>query len=772
MDELFALLFKYRPFYFLNGEFALQSPLSVLQWILLAAGAFTVLFFVYRRRFLTGGLSRRGWALLAMRTALLLLIALLLCRPSLVLTSTVPKENLLALLVDNSKSMGIEERSQGAPRGQGVADLLDEDSEFLSALDEKFYLRTYVFDSKARRMSEDEGLQADWQGDQTNIKSGIDAVLAETRNLPLGGVVLFTDGADTSSGEFAETLAELKARKIPVHTVGVGPENLDKDVEIVQVSAPRTLLPETVSTARVTLRQRGFGGSRGRLEVREGTSLIEAKEVSFPRNAETFNVEVSLVPREEGARLYEFTLQRLNGEQIAENNRRSALIDVRNRQPRILYVEGHPRWEFKFIRQALADDQYIRLETLLRTALNKLYRQGIEEETTLATGFPTEREELFEYEAIIFGSVESSFFSVPQMELVRDFVAQRGGGFLMLGGSKSFQSGGYRNQPIEEVLPVWLQDETRRGSPSTYYLQDDFFPTLSQFGMSHAALQLSPSPEENVRRWEALPELKDSNIVQSLKAGAVTLASVGAAGTRGQRPLLAFQRFGRGQSAALMTGSTWRWQMLQEHEDQSHETFWRQMMRWMVSTAKGPVAVEMDREVYSADEPARIRAEVRDKAFHAINDARVEAVVTAPSGETASFALQWDSREDGIYRSEWTPQEDGLHRVEISAASRGATEEAVEDYGSARAQFMVAGGAREYFDPVRKTDFLRKLAQQTGGSYYSLDQAERLPEEVVYTPSTASVVEVLDLWDMPIFFLLALALAGGEWILRKRQGLI
>lgn len=765
MSEIFAFFFKYTPFFFRRGDFVFESGWSLWQWIALLVGIPLILLWSYRRRWLSRG-ARIGWLITSLRVALFVLLILMLSRPALVLSSLQPKESLLAILADNSMSMGIVDSLTQRPRGEAVSELLAPQSDFIEALDEKFHLRRFRFAAAAERR-EGNDFDLDYTGAQTNIRAGLEGILTQTRNLPLGGIVLVTDGRDTASRELSRTLAELKARKIPVHTVGVGPETLSKDVEIAQVSVPRTLLPETMASARVTVRHRGFGGSRGRLEVRENGSLVDSQEILLPRDSDNTTVEASLFPRQKGLKTYEFRIVPLNGEEIEVNNTRTALVDVRDTRPKVLYVEGHPRWEFKFIRRALDDDEYIHLETFLRTALNKFYRLGIESETTLASGFPTQREGLFEYDGLILGSLESSFFSYGQMEIVRDFVAQRGGGFLMLGGSQSFQSGKYRNTPIEEVLPVWLPDDSATGSG--IYSQGTVPVSLSDFGRGHPALRLPDDDMGQPRSWDHLPQLKDWNVVDRPKPGAVTLAEVTTPSARTPRPLLAFQRFGRGQALALMTSSTWQWQMKQDSKDKSFETFWRQITRWLVSTAKPPVTVETDRETYSRDEPIRVRAEVRDKSYHAINDAQVEATITTPSGRTVVRPLVWDAREDGVYRVEWIPDEDGLHEVAIQAHERAGEQ---PEIGEAKSYFVTAGGLREYFDPVRKTDFLRKLAQETGGNYYNLADVKRLPEEILYTPSTSSVTEVREIWDMPINLLLLLALLSAEWILRKREGAI
>ncbi len=768
MESLFGFLFKYRPFYFQKGEFTWQWGLPWWQASLVLLALVLFVFWVYRRRWLATASPAGKW-LFALRTCALALLALLAMRPSLVLSSLVPRENILAVLVDNSRSMGIADARE--ERGKPAVDLLKPDSDFVKALEAKFFLRAYRF--AARAESSPLPLTLDWSGDQTNISAALDRVLADTRNLPLAGVVLLSDGSDNSFRSFREPLAELSARQVPIYTVGFGPETVERDVELTQVSAARTALPDSVVSARVAIKQSGFGGSRGRLDVREGTSLVQSVEVYFPRESNTVTVDVAISPKTQGVKTYQFSLEPLEGERITQNNTLATIVRVRDDRPRILYVEGHPRWEFKFIRQAMSKDGNIRLETLLRTALNKLYRQGIEEETTLAAGFPNEREALFQYQGIIFGDIESSFFTYPQMEMVRDFVSKRGGGFMMLGGGSAFSGGGYQNTPIEQILPVALRAGAK-GEEAGWYQQGQGMAAITPQGEAHPALSLALDSKANRKAWADMPPLIDWNLAGDPKAGATVLAQLNAASTSGKTerglPLLAFQRFGRGQAIALLSGSSWRWQMQRPSDDQGHETFWRQMTRWLVALAKEPVSVETERETYSRNEVVRLRAEVSDKSYNRVNDALVEADVRSPSGESVTLPLRWSAREDGVYEGELTPDQDGLYQVSVRARTRSS--DSGGDYGQALAHFMTATGVREYFDPAQRKPFLTKLAEDSGGRYYSLQDVAKLPEEIVYTERKTSTVEVLDLWDMPINLLLLLGLLIGEWILRRRHGTI
>ncbi len=763
MESLISFLFKYRPFFFREGDFSFQWITPWWQVLLLLALLSGFVLWTYRDRWRRHS-GRAFWLLASLRWTLLLVLILLAMRPSLVISSLVPRENMLAFLVDNSRSMGIQDGQ--APRGQPLVDLLAADSSFVEALEDRFFLRPYRFDASSESARLPYTLS--WSGDQTDISGGIRRILKETRNLPLAGIVLFSDGADNSFKSLRNVMAELNSRQVPVYSVGLGPEQIENDVELVQVSTARELIPDSIATARVTLRHHGFGGTRGRLEVREGNSLVQSQEVYFSPDAETITTELKISPRTEGIKIYQFRLQPLEGEHISQNNTRSTMVEVRDSRPRILYVEGHPRWEYKFIRRAVMPDKNLWLETLLRTAINKFYRQGIEEESTLASGFPSDREELFQYKGIIFGSVESSFFTYDQMEMVRDFVSKRGGGFLMLGGSSSYASGKYQNSPIETILPVWLQKAGADGEP---YARGGGLFTPTDHGDRHPALSLPSSDGGKGKQWKEMPTLSDWNLVSGLKPGTTVLARLGAStGSSENAPLLTFHRFGRGHSVSLLTGSSWRWQMGSDSKDLGHETFWRQMLRWLVSSVKNQVSVQTDRDNYVRNEVIQIRAEVNDKTFNRINDALVEASVITPSGSTEVLPLRWSARQDGIYEGQWQAFEDGVYEVRVQAAQTGADSD--QDYGQARASFLVGTASREYFNSAQKVDFLQRLARESGGRYYDLDTVANLPEEIVYTQHHSSVVEILDLWDMPFNFLLLLGLLGAEWICRKKYGSI
>ena len=164
---------------------------------------------------------------------------------------------------------------------------------------------------------------------------------------------------------------------------------------------------------------------------------------------------------EAGPRVLRFRVSPQEGELVTENNAREALIDVRDRKEKILYFEGEPRFEYKFIRRAIPEGDNLIVTSLMRTADNKHMRQGVDGPDELVAGFPKTREELFAYRALIIGSLEAAAFTGDQLRMIAEFVDRRGGGLLMLGGPRAFAEGGYAGTAVADVLPVVL-DRTQR----------------------------------------------------------------------------------------------------------------------------------------------------------------------------------------------------------------------------------------------------------------------------------------------------------------------
>ena len=431
----------------------------------------------------------------------------------------------------------------------------------------------------------------------------------------------------------------------------------------------------------------------------------------------------------------------------------------------MLYVEGEPRPEFAFLRRAVAADSAVQVVGLMRSAEHKFLRLGVRDSMELVNGFPTRREELFRFRAIILGSVESSFFTGDQLRMLQEFVSQRGGTLLALGGRASFAEGGYAGTPLSEVLPVTLN--APRADTGAAPIELALRPTTA--GRVHAALRLRESEEANLARWDSLPKLTSVNRLGSLRAGATTLLSGRAGDGRdaAEVPVLAFQRYGRGMGIVLGVQDTWLWRMHASMplEDATHATLWRQTLRWMVEGVPEQVELAAVPARVAPGEPVELRARVVDSTFAPVSQASVVARITTPTGGLVDVPLERSPTADGTYTGRYVPTDRGAFAMSATARVAG------DSLRSVAGALLADDQGADVEQAELRTGLLRQVARETGGHYYPLSQAARLAEDVNFTESGVTQRDSHDLWDMPIVFLLLVTLLGAEWFYRRRRGL-
>jgi len=759
-DALFQALFSYRPVVFQQGEFRFDLTGASLFAAVLVAVAIGMAIFTYRRVQVTLGRPRDRVILTAIRLAILGLLLFCLFRPTLVVRAAVNQQNVVAVLLDDSSSMQIPDAS-GKTRGQWVQEAFGTTTApLLKSLGDRFLVRVFRFSSSASRVQSAKELT--FNGSQTKLGAAFDGVREELAGLPVAGVVLVTDGADTSEASLSQAMLGLKAEKLPVFAVGVGSESLPRDIQVDRVTVPRTVLKDASVLLDVVVAQTGFNGRTVTVDVEDDGRIIGSEKTTLPSDGSPATVRVRAVALESGPRLFKFRVAPQDGEVVTQNNTREALVNVKDTRERILYYEGEPRFEMKFIRRAVADDKNLLAVALQRTADNKYMRLDGDPEEVVG-GFPKTRDELFRYRGLILGSIEAGAFSGDQLQMIADFVDRRGGGLLMLGGPRSFGEGGYGGTPVADALPLLIAPTTRASDPAPL-ARLKVSPTAA--GQGHAATQIMPTQDASVKRWSELPQVTSVNAPLPLKPGATALIS----GTdqRGRsQVVLASQSFGRGKAIAFTAQDSWEWQMHASIplEDQTHETFWRQLMRWMVDGVPDVVDIRMTDRV-EPGESVTIDARVVDKSYVEKNDATVVAHVTRPGGATLNVPMQWTGERDGQYRGMFVSTEAGAYEVTVDA-TQGA-----ESLGSGTGYVRAAAGDAEYFDPVMHAAPLQRIAEETGGRFYTAESVNNIAEDVRYGGRGVTAVEQRELWNMPIILVALLGLACAEWGYRRLVGLV
>ncbi len=750
---MFELLFKYPPAIFSKGKLVLLAPWPFWVLILLAvAGACGVAWFLREKR---GSLTTpRLIAVGIAQSAMIALILFMLWHPAISVARLRPQQNVIAVLVDNSRSMGlVDNASDGKTRLKSAEDVLNND--LLTDLSKKFQIRLYTMGHDAARVDQAKSLTAD--DNATRIGDSLKHIAAEASTMPLGAVVLLTDGGDNTGGVDRETLAQVRQLHLPIHTIGFGPDHFAKDVEIVDADVPARALANSRVSAHINFRQHGYEGQKVSVMVRENGHPLAKQEITLkPEADQSETVMFNAGPA--GAHSFQIGIDPIPGEQNAQNNVVVRLINVTQKKQRILYFEGEPKWEYKFIRRALEDDPAIDVVSMVRTTENKMYRQGIDNPKELEGGFPDKPEQLFAYDGLIIGSEEASYFSPAQQNAIRDFADRRGGGVMFLAGRFSLSDGGYANTPMAEMMPLRL-------TPEKSFTRNFATATLTEAGKASPILRLEDNADANDARWKKMPQIANYAVMGAPKPGAVVLMNVGENGKR-TTPLLAIENYGHGRTAVLATSGTWRWQMLQDHTDMTHEAFWQQLLRWLVTETPGQVTATTQHQMLNDDGQVHLRTVVRDKTYQTVAGANVEATISRPDGKSEVVTMKPDPLEPGAYTGDYSADKAGAYVAEVVAHDDKL------EVGRDTLTFRREDGVAENFNAAQNKELLTRLAADTGGNYYTADNAKKLVDEIAVSEAGISGHDSLDIWDMPVLFLLLILIRAAEWLLRRKWGVV
>lgn len=476
------------------------------------------------------------------------------------------------------------------------------------------------------------------------------------------------------------------------------------------------------------------------------------------------------------------------------NNRRIVAVNRASGPYRVLYVAGRPNWEFKFIRRALQEDAEVQLVGLLRIAnkeakfsfrdrgvnqTNPLFaglgsdaedaaaqydepvilRLGVKESEELSDGFPESAEELFAYHGVILDDIDPEFFSPDQMSLLRQFVATRGGGVLMLGGQEMFADKKFGDSPLGELSPVYTASGTTRGRSGAFRL------ALTREGMLQPWIRLRDNESAERERLKTMPPFTTLNSVGDVKPGASALATVQSDDGK-TAPALVAHRFGKGRVAAIPVGDLWRWSM---HRDDSNRDdpaqAWRQITHWLVNEVPKRAEVRVQPSS-DPSQPVTIVATARDEDYLPLDNAAVELEITPIGGEPFTITAQADDSAAGNYTATYWSREPGGYRVTAKATAADGS-----PIGTATAGWTAQSDAAEFRDLKLNRELLERMTKQSGGEIIRDDSLDKFASDLPNKKVPVTETWVYPIWHHPWVMLTAMLCLCCEWGLRRWKGL-
>jgi uncharacterized membrane protein len=729
----------------------------------------------------------------------ILILALCLLEPLFSGTRSKPGANLFVVLSDNSQSMTLHDRDAPQTRAEQFKAFVPKDSKWLSRLGTDFDLRKYAFDTQLRTVENLDALPFD--GGASNLGAALDRLVRQYQGRPLAGVILFTDGSATDA-EGVERVLGRTAGLPPIYPVLLGRESPANDVNLQRIAVSQTNFEDAPVTLAAQVTTSGLAGKTLTAQaIDENNRVVEEQKIKVDRDGEPITVRFRVKPEQSGVSFYRVRIVSPDpdAEATQANNTRLAAVDRGKGPYRVLYIAGRPNWEFKFLQRAIESDDQIKLAGLLRIArrepkftylahkgesANPLFRgfnntnpdqveqydQPVivpftydeEEHKKLRGGFPKGAEELFKYHAIIIDDLESEFFTQDQMQLVKDFVRQRGGGLLMLGGQESFKNGKYDKTVIGDLLPVYADDVPTLPAGARVKL------ALTKEGWLEPWVRLRDEEMNERARLGAMPAFHTLNTIRAIKPGAVVLANAMIEGGESY-PALVEQRFGNGIVGAMLIGDLWRWGLRRpEGAEDDMPKAWRQTIRWLVSEVPQRVEVNVAQR-HEADEPdgtVTLSVRVRDAQYAPQDNAAVTVRVTTPDGKTVDLPAEASTREAGLYEAIYVPRQSGAYRAQVTANSPDGSEIA-----KVAAGWTSDPAADEFQDLKPNRELLDRIARASKGQTVAPTDIESFVASLPSRHADITEPYIKPVWHQPWVLLLAIACLCTEWGLRRWRGL-
>lgn len=750
-------------------------------WVLvLVALPALVLFlrWLYRRERVEG----QRWVPAVLRGLTLALLAVFLMHPVKLTQKVAIERPVAAVLLDDSASLRERDlpalaRQLGLPESSTRSEVVRAQlAAPLAALQEKYELLTFAFGDSLRAVGSLNDLAA--ADGATRLGDALASLVTETRGRELSQVIVVSDGKSNAGRDPQAALSALLSRSVPVHTLGVGDPDVPPDLRIAGVTVPEVALAGDTVTLEVSVAARGFPGQPASLVVTDTASGQELARQDFslaeaPGSTEQV-VRVGFLPEREGDLELAISVPPRREERDQANNTEKRLLRVEPGRIKVLYVDGYPRYEYRFLKNSLLRFSNVEAQCLLLDASPEFIQESSEGVPAL-TRFPydsnqPDKNQLLNYHVVIFGDVHpADLGSDPDKILaqVKEFV-EAGGGFLMQAGQRDAPRE-YAGTPIADILPVLL------GDPETEWAnvdEGDFHPVLERPRDPHEVVTLHPDLDTNRLLWESDEGLAPLTwyypVAQARATAEVLLSHPRSRNANGPHVLLATMYYPQGRTAFLSTDETWRWRF--QYLETYREPFWKNLIRFLAlnKLRRSDYRFDLSTDLGRYDIGARVAltARVRGADFKPLDAPSFDVQLLRPDGRRETLAAE--RQEDGVFAGSFVATEPGSYRLWLEDPD-------APDTGPRSPRILTASvPSAETDDPLLDQALLTGLSAASGGRYEPLARAPALLASLTDPVRERALDEPerAELWAGYPQLLLLVGLLAAEWIVRKRNNLV
>lgn len=733
------------------GEGTLVFKGISTSWMTAIATA-SVLFLAFIWLFQVGKVNK--WArtvATGLRFFIVLILLFLLAEPILESREVIPQQSTLIHVFDASASMKIKDY-QDKSRYDAIVELASKGASTRRRLDEIYSGFDFTFDETL--YPELSVAPPESPEKETNIAGALESLRIETAGLPISGVLLYTDGNDSLNQSREQILTSAAQIQAPIYCVGSAPKDPGADFWIEKVIHPSNIRCGIAEQITVLVGARGMKGEEAVLTVQgEGLDLKKTQKAGSDDQFLRFAFPVKI--QNAGTFLYTASLSSsASHESYPWNNKKHFFIRAEKSDWKILYVEGSPRYEYRFLRAAFDEDERFHITSIITVSpKGQIYRQGISDPGELQNGFPDNSNDLFKYDIVIIGDVPPRMFNETQKNLIRDFVLKRGGGLLYLAGEKSFNAEEIDGTPLADILPCKI--DTGVKIPVEIAIR----PTFQ--GIERNLFGPYSPAEDSEPPWKDVPLLKGVYPLLNLKPGALPLCEA-FLDENTSFPVIAYQRYGRGTCAVCGLSATWPWKFRTKSDDLRYGSFWKEMSILLVERLKRTLHVDAAPKIAPINSEIKIFGYALNDSYAPDYSAQITVVIENPEGETRTVNPNVNSSSDYTFEYKLTPTIPGIYK--IKAIRVGQTDETKRE---AQTAFVIEGESRELREIRLNAGLLQEMSTLTGGEYVHLSEYDKLPNLIKPIEGSLFRIKEKPVWDRWAFFLVILAALLLEWLLRR-----
>jgi len=640
----------------------------------------------------------------------------------------------------------------------------------ISDLKDKFNVNIFTFDSQLKPIKEDEkvgeaeetetqsiSLDLNAQGESTEIGSAINEAVGKFAGREVAGVMVLSDFISIKGKDPVESARSLSTQGIPIYTVSLGLPS-PPDIHVRKIIGPDVVFKGDRVPLRVQIESKGYNERTVNITLKIDGNEQPSQQVKLKDGIQF--AELIFVPEQESGTVeLEVSAAAFNDETTDKNNSASHSVRILDEKIKVLYVEGIPRWEFRYLRWVLLRDPRLDVRFLMTQGDPALAGSS----PSHIGALPQNKEELFKYDLIILGDVPAGYFNTEQLELIDELVKERGGSLMMLAGPVAAPTS-YKDTAIADILPIKI------GAGSWNPVPNGTYPVVTSAGRLSQSTSLSLSDDTTDRIWQKVNRMHQLPPVDGAKAGAtVLLTHSGSSDGFDQYPLVAWQRYGTGKS--LFVGTEDLWRMRLEVGDRYHARFWGQTIQFLtLSRLLGQnkqITIETDRASFSEGDTVQIYANVLTESFEPVTDIEEYTVLIEPKGSpdsSSEIQLSPVPGTDGLFSGAHVAGKDGAYvlKAEPSDESRANSPE-----------FEVATINPEDRETGARPDIAKEIAEISGGKELNQIAISGFKDNFNSEKPRDNEVQIIEeLWDKEILFILVLLFAGTEWFFRRRENLV